>query len=259
MTNPSGQPFRTHPTGVTVCGIIGLVFGVIALILSFIPIINNFAFVLGIIGLILAIIGLVGTLRGTRGGKAIAIVATVLSALSLVITLAMQAAASKAIDEAFDAAASQQTGDNTESDHAGADSTADGGNPVSTGKQEMEGDLTGVHVRIVSAVRSDNDYNGQPTVLVTYEWTNTGDENTSFSVATDDAAFQNGQELDVAVYSTTPSGYDAMSTMNELQPGATGTATMGYVLNDDSPVSIEVTDLISFADDAPSVIHTFTL
>ncbi len=40
----------------------------------------------------------------------------------------------------------------------------------------MEGDLKTMHVKIVSAVRSNNDYNNQPTVLVTFEWTNNTDK-----------------------------------------------------------------------------------
>lgn len=255
MSNPNMQPSANRPAGVTACGVIGLVLGVIALILSFVPIINNIAFVLGGIGLILAVVGLVGAFRGRRGGKAVAVAAAVLSALSLAVTLAMQAAAGQAIDEVLDNATSQQstTGD---ADGAAADAADATG---ASGAQDMEGDLTDAHVRIVSAVRGGEDYNGQPTVLVTYEWTNTGEANTSFMVVADAAAFQNGRELDVAVYTQTPEGYDANSTLDELQPGATGTATIGYVLADDSPVSVEVSDLFAFDADAPSVTGSFEL
>ena len=58
------------------------------------------------------------------------------------------------------------------------------------GEQDMEGDLTDMHVKIVSAVRSGNDYNNQPTVLVTYEWTNTTDKNNSFAVLANPKVFQ---------------------------------------------------------------------
>ena len=82
------------------CGIVGVVFGALGFVLSFIPIINNIAAIFGFIGVILAIVALVGTFRGKKRGKALAIVAAVLSVLAIVITLAMQYAASKAIDEA---------------------------------------------------------------------------------------------------------------------------------------------------------------
>ena len=73
----------------------GLVLGIIAVSLSFIPIINNFAVVLGVLALIFGVIGLIKK----HGGKAIA--AVVLGIVAIVITLSMQNAFSKAIDESF--------------------------------------------------------------------------------------------------------------------------------------------------------------
>lgn len=241
------MPAQRQPKGTTVCGIIGLVLGVLALILSFIPIVNNAAAVLGAIGVVLGVIGVVGTFRGRKSGKAIAVVATVLSVLGIVITLSMQASFSKAIDDATASAAPS------------ASATKDGGEDGSTpAAQDQEGDLDDMHVRIVSAVKSTNDYEGAPTVLVTYEWTNRTDRNTSFMAAANAQAFQNGRQLDVAVYADAPEGYDATSSMKDLQPGASGTVTIGYVLKDDSPVTVEVTDLFSL-DDERKVAHTFQL
>ena len=96
---PPLQPVYQEEKGLTVCGIVGVVFGALGFVLSFIPIINNIAAIFGFIGVILAIVALVGTFRGKKRGKALAIVAAVLSVLAIVITLAMQSAASKAIDE----------------------------------------------------------------------------------------------------------------------------------------------------------------
>ena len=80
---------------------IPVVFGALGLVLSFIPIVNNIAAILGFIGVILAIIAIVGTFRGKKRGKVLSIVAAVLSVLAIVITLAMQSAASKAIDDSI--------------------------------------------------------------------------------------------------------------------------------------------------------------
>ena len=115
-----------------------------------------------------------------------------------------------------------------------------------------------MHVKIVSAVRSGNDYNNQPTVLVTYEWTNNTDKNNSFAVLASPKAFQNGQELETAIYMDSPEGYDSGSDLSELQPGATGTVTLGYVLKDDSEITVDVTNLFDFSDTA-KVTHKFTL
>mgnify|MGYP000544209873 CR=1 FL=1 len=97
---PPLQPVYQEEKGLTVFGIVGVVFGALGFVLSFIPIINNIAAIFGFIGVILAIVALVGTFRGKKRGKALAIVAAVLSVLAIVITLAMQSAASKAIAEA---------------------------------------------------------------------------------------------------------------------------------------------------------------
>ncbi len=106
---PPLQPVYQEEKGLTVCGIVGVVFGALGFVLSFIPIINNIAAIFGFIGVILAIVALVGTFRGKKRGKALAIVAAVLSVLAIVITLAMQSAASKAIDEATGVSSSQSS------------------------------------------------------------------------------------------------------------------------------------------------------
>lgn len=254
---PPQQPMPQQPKGTSVCGILGVIFGAIGLVLSFIPIINNAAFFFGLIGVILAIVAIVGTFRGKRNGKVLAIVGAVLSVLSIVITLSMQASFSKAIDEATGTASSSTS--TSSSTSASADSDGSAGDDAQDGVQDQEGDLEDAHVKIVSAVKSVDDYEGQPTVLVTYEWTNKTDKNTSFMVATSDKVFQNGQQLDTAMYGMdAPEGYDSGSSMKDLQPGATGTVTQAYVLKDDSPVTVEVTDLFSM-DDKAKVAHTFDL
>ncbi len=249
------QPAAQAQPGMTVCGIVGVVFGAIGFALSFIPIINNIAFFFGLVGVVLAVIALVGTFRGKKRGKALSIVAAVLSVLAIVITLAMQSATSKALDEAFGGTSSSQSSTTDDSSDESSDSSQS--DASGKGEQDMEGDLRYAHVKIVSAQRSANDYENQPTVLVTYEWTNNTDKNNSFSSVANPKVFQNGQSLDVAIYMDSPEGYDVNSYLAELQPGATGTVTLGYVLKDDSDVTVDVTDFISFDD--TKVVHTFTL
>ena len=227
--------------GVTVCGVVGLILGIIAVILSFIPIINNAAAVLGF-----------AAFRGKRDGKVLSVVALALSVLGIVITLAMQQAAVDAIDDALGVGSSQQ--------EQGADASGvEDGETEAAPVQDSEGDLQSAHVRLVSAVSSGNDYEGNPTVLVTLEWTNTTDSNASFVSVLQTSVFQNGHGLETAIYVDAPEGYDANSYLAELQPNATGTVSLGYVLEDSSPVEVQVSDLISFDDDAPMISHTFEL
>ena len=251
--NPTGQVQHADTQqGTTVCGITGIVFGVLALVLSFIPIINNLAAILGVVGAVLALVGLVGTIRGKKKGKAIAVVAVVLSVLSIIITLGMQSAASKAFDDSIATAKGIETSQpSTSGGTQSAGSSAQGA-------QDVAGDIEGAHVKIVSAVKSGNDYENKPTVLVTYEWTNTTSKNNSFATIAHPQVFQNGVELATAIYADAPSGYDADSYLQELQPGASSTVTLGYVLMDESPVNVEVSAFLAVNNDA-KVVHEFNL
>lgn len=179
-----------------------------------------------------------------------------LSVLAIVITLAMQSAASKALDDITGTSTSQSSSADADKDAKTDDSTKT--DTKAKGEQDMEGDLTDMHVKIVSATRANNDCNNQPTVLVTYEWTNNTDKNNSFAVLASPKVFQNGQELETAIYMDSPEGYDSGSDLSELQPGATGTVTLGYVLKDDSEITVDVTNLFDFSDTA-KVTHKFTL
>ena len=240
----------------TVCGIVGTVFGGLGVLLSFIPIVNNFAAILGAVGVVLAVIALVGTFRGKKHGKALAVVAAALSVLAIVITLAMQAATVKAIDDALgtDSTSSQTQQDDADSSDATDDAAAD----ASAGEQDMEGDVDSgnYHVKLVSLAKQGADYEGKPAAVLTFELTNNKTENSNFMDYMV-KAFQNGKELESAIFMDAPEGYDAGSSMTELQPGATGTVTLGYVLEDDSPVTVEVDGTLDMS--GAKVTHVFDL
>ena len=224
-------------------------------------IVNNIAAILGFIGVILAIIAIVGTFRGKKRGKVLSIVAVVLSVLAIVITLAMQSAASKAIDDSIKESKGIDTSQSSSSKSAGKSSDASkskASEQKAQGEQDLEGDIEGAHVKIVSAVKSVNDYNGKPTALVTYEWTNNTSKNNSFATLAHPNVFQNGTELETAVYFDQPEGYDANSYLAQTQPGTAATVTLGYVLQDDSPITVDVTAFLS-TDQDTKVTHTFTL
>lgn len=252
---------RREPRDMTICGILGLVFGVLAFVLSFIPLINYFAVVFGALGVILAVIGIVGTFRGAKRGKAVAILAAAFSVLALVITFGMYAAANTAVTANLKNSASTSPAPSQTSKQSAKSPNTRSSAPsgaAASGAKDGEGDLAKAHVKIFSAVRSNPDYNGAATVLVTYQWKNKSDANASFAVATNSQAFQNGQQLQLAIYMNNPAGYDSSSYLANLQPGAVGTVTIGYVLKDDSPVTVEVTDFIALGGSA-KVAHTFAM
>lgn len=88
------------------------------------------------------------------------------------------------------------------------------------------------------------DYSGALAVVITYTFTNDSDKATPFFTAISAKAFQNGVQLDTGIVE----GIDAQSTMNEIKSGATTTVQQAYVLDDQSDVNIECTELISFDD-----------
>ena len=88
------------------------------------------------------------------------------------------------------------------------------------------------------------DYGGDAAIVVTYSFTNNSDKATAFFTAVSAKAFQNGVQLDTGIVQDV----DAQSSLNEIKPGATATVQEAYLLDDQSEVSVECTELISFDD-----------
>lgn len=116
-----------------------------------------------------------------------------------------------------------------------------------------EGDLGKYHIKIVSAEKG-KDYSDKAVLVVTYEWTNNGDKETSFSLAFDAKAYQGGVECSSL---TVVDGVDAQKLLSNIKPGASLVVQEAYVLNDDSDVEVEVSELISFSD--KKVVKTFSV
>ena len=90
----------------------GLVVGIVGVCLSFIPIVNNAAFVLGAVAIVLSIVAFI---KKASIGKSVA--AIILGVLAIIITIVMQNAFVKAVDDAVDNISSSldnMTGENTE-------------------------------------------------------------------------------------------------------------------------------------------------
>ena len=90
----------------------GLVVGIVGVCLSFIPIVNNAAFVLGVVAIALSIVAFI---KKASIGKSVA--AVILGVLAIILTIVMQNAFVKAVDDAVDGISSSldnMTGENTE-------------------------------------------------------------------------------------------------------------------------------------------------
>ena len=88
------------------------------------------------------------------------------------------------------------------------------------------------------------DYAGKAAIVVTYTFTNNAGKAVPFFTAVSAKAFQNGVQLDTAIVSD----IDSQSSMNEIKSGATTTVQQAYLLDDQSQVSVECTELISLDD-----------
>ncbi|MBO4694079.1 MAG: DUF4190 domain-containing protein [Clostridia bacterium] len=90
----------------------GLVVGIVGISLSFIPVVNNAAFVLGVLAVVFSMVAFV---KKASIGKSVA--AVILGILAIIITIVMQNAFVKAVDDAVDNISSSldnMTGDNTD-------------------------------------------------------------------------------------------------------------------------------------------------
>ena len=87
----------------------GLVLGIIALVSSFVPLLNLLSFPFVLLSIIFGAIGVWQTVKGSKGGKGLAIAGLVLGILALVVTGVMYASAAVA-DSAASSTASVAEG-----------------------------------------------------------------------------------------------------------------------------------------------------
>lgn len=153
----------------------GLVIGVVALLLSAVPIINNFAAILAVAGLILGVVGIRATKKSKRRGKGMAVTATIISALALVIVFASQAMYGAALDEVGKGL-----------DKASGNATAD-----------ILGKEVDVTVGAFSAVEGEY---GLMTTLLPVKVTNKLDESKSYTVKVEAVDASGTRILDDTVY-----------------------------------------------------------
>ncbi|MBQ9902443.1 MAG: DUF5067 domain-containing protein [Clostridia bacterium] len=119
-----------------------------------------------------------------------------------------------------------------------------------------EGVLGDYKVKILS-YKLAKDYEKKPAIVVTFEFTNNSDDATSFIVALNSQAYQDGIELETAIIMDSKV-YNSSNSMKDIKPGKTIKVQTAYVLdNKKSDVEIEVSELFSFSDD--KVVKTFKL
>ena len=200
----------------------GLVLGIIALVSSFVPLLNLLSFPFVLLSIIFGAIGVWQTVKGSKGGKGLAIAGLVLGILALVVTGVMYASAAVA-----DSAASSTA------------SVAEGAGETVVAEQDEGSAAYGV---TIDGCRVTEDYAGEAVAVVTYTFTNNSEDATSFVVALHPEVFQNSVELNTAV----GSNWDSETYLSDVKPGSSTTVEIGYQLGDMSDITVEVSELLDF-------------
>lgn len=93
------------------------------------------------------------------------------------------------------------------------------------------------------------DFEGNPVVCITYEFTNNSDSETSFEAFTD-TVYQDGVQLEVPMFLEDGYEYDAENTWMNIQPGITHYYKQTYTLRDTStPIHIEIEPFVTLSDE----------
>ena len=160
-------------------GITSLILGIVALLTSFLPIVNNVSAFLAFLGIVFGIIGLVATFRKTRSGKGIAIAATIVNVVALVIVLATQSMYSAAIDEA--------TSNTSFTNNSSQTNTSSDTSDASNSNMELGMSATsdkGLSVAVTSVEAGVPKYSGssETATAVTVTYQNNGSEQAFFNM-----------------------------------------------------------------------------
>ena len=234
-------------------GVTSLVMGILALVISWIPIINNITFLFSILGLVFAIVAFVGIKHHKVRGRGLAYAGLITSIVGFAIMLATQSFYGEVLKQATTTShtktATSSTSNNDsekaqKDDSAGNEEKSQDNNSDNKDASEGEIDNGKYHVTIKGAELSGEDYEGNPTVLVTYEVVNNQKDKTSNPFDWTVEVFQNGVTLSGhPIYRNKPKGYDPKAHHYEtkIQPGGKFSYVEAFVIKDKkAPIRVEI-------------------
>ncbi|MCM1113976.1 MAG: DUF5067 domain-containing protein [Clostridium sp.] len=170
-----------------------------------------------------------------KTAKASGICALVSFILYIVFCIIMTVAGGFLVGSAVDEALS----DDSFLDSALSDSVQGEGNII-------PGDVIGDYKCVVTGAKICKDWEGKDAVLITYDFTNNSDEATSFDVALEANAYQDGIGLETAILEDEDTDYLDVN----IKPGVTKAVNKAYLLRDTSTaVEIEINEWLSLNDD----------
>jgi hypothetical protein len=136
-------------------------------------------------------------------------------------------------------------------------STQDQGNG-SASQNGSSNSTLGDYEVIIESCRLATDYEGEPIVIVKYEFTNNDDEPACFAWSLSCDVFQDGVGLNESYFVDESANYSAENQTKEIKKGASLSVEVAYKLNDTTTdVEIEVSELISFTD--KKITKTFSI
>lgn len=131
----------------------------------------------------------------------------------------------------------------------GSDTPAQPGNTAVADAQkpeEADGKI-GNYVVVVKSSELCKDYEGKPSIKITYSFTNNSSSAQSFGASIDDKVFQDGVELETVWMLENDEDLDTFDTLS-VQPGITKDVVKAYKLsNEDSPLEVQIAELFSFS------------
>lgn len=211
-----------------------LVTGIIALVSSFVPLLNLLSFPFVVLAIIFGAIGVWQTVKGAKSGKGLAIAGLALGVLGLLVTVVMYGGA----------AASSESDDVAPASGAAAQQVDEQSGAASAQQTDAQTEEPAAYGVAIDGCRVTEDYEGKPAAVVSYTFTNNSDDAVSFAVALNPQVFQNGVQLNTAI----GADWDSEKYLSDVKPGASTTVEIGYKLEDESDITVEVTELISFDD-----------
>ena len=163
--------------------------------------------------------------------------------LFLVLVLAMS----------FTACGGSSSSSSTTNTETPADITASKQETASKGEGVLGNYTVTVKDSFVATNMSDENV-----LVVTYSFTNHGEDAAAMMYAIVDKLFQNGVELSAAYNTIGIEGYDGEAIMKSIQPGVTLDVQQAYKLNDTTTdVEVQLSEFISLSDD--TVTYTIHL
>lgn len=234
----------------------GLVLGIIALISSVVPLLNLLSFPFVLLAIIFGAIGVFQTVKGTKGGKGIAISGLVLGVLALIVTVAMYGGAAASADKpATTTGSSSTTAEQPAPAEQAATTPADAADANDAAPAAEQDDAAtpdaqqteATYVVTIDEAAMGTDYQGEKAAVITYTFTNNSDKACNFMTTIGAKAFQDGVQLEGAIG---VDGVDSQDLMKDIKPGKSITVQQAYVLADTkNPVEVEVTELFDFSDE----------